>query len=455
MSAETPTPAAISDEALERAHAQVVQPLFLAAVLAGDQVVYAARSLVSLLVLVQVAVFRWDELVALEPAPLLVSTCLVAAMVAPPAIRVFTRKHWDVENRAMLSVLADAATVFLALAPLVLWPPAGYQGLLREVEPGFFAVAVAAAGLRLLRRAVLLGAVLNVAGASALLWADRLLHPELISYQTSDVALFAILLASTGLLAWLLANRTRRLVYESANATMLAERARQRLGVYISEELASQALSGAKLELGGARRDVAVLFSDLRGFTSYSEHLPPERLVTELNAYLDAMVREIRAEGGIVDKYIGDAIMAVFGLTATGPDTGAEAAARALRAATRMNAALDTHNVARAGQGLPVLKHGIGLHAGPVIAGNIGTAERMQYTVIGDVVNTASRLESATKEHAVRVLASVDLRDAAVRAGTDPALLSPHGTLQIRGREKALEVFSVAGDAGAVTEKAE
>ena len=109
-----------------------------------------------------------------------------------------------------------------------------------------------------------------------------------------------------------------------------------------------------------------------------------------------------------------------------------------------MNDALDRHNADRAVRGLPPLKHGIGLHVGPVVAGNIGTTERMQYTVIGDPVNLASRLESATKDRGVRLLASVDLRDAIRKAGGEAPALVPAGTITVKGREQALECFTDA-----------
>ena len=101
-----------------------------------------------------------------------------------------------------------------------------------------------------------------------------------------------------------MATRTRALVLQGANAAVLAERARQRLGVYVSEEVASTAMDSSELALGGSNKRAAVLFSDLRGFTRYAEGLTPERLVEELNAYLHDMVAEIRAEGGVVDTHV-------------------------------------------------------------------------------------------------------------------------------------------------------
>ena len=146
----------------------------------------------------------------------------------------------------------------------------------------------------------------------------------------------------------------------------------------------------------------------------------------------------IMDKGGLVDKYIGDAIMVVFGIPRFQPD----AAAHALRTAKAMQEALVIHNQGRAERGLSPLKQGIGLHFGEVVVGNIGTRERMQYTVIGDAVNVASRLESATKDAGVPILASKHLVDAAAATGLDCRAVS-RGTLAVRGRDDGVEVCAV------------
>ncbi|MEZ4365491.1 MAG: adenylate/guanylate cyclase domain-containing protein [Kofleriaceae bacterium] len=207
----------------------------------------------------------------------------------------------------------------------------------------------------------------------------------------------------------------------------------------MSEEIAADAVDQVGIKLGGERRDAAVLFSDLRGFTAYAERLPPEQLIAELNGYLAAMVPVIETEHGLIDKYIGDAIMAVFGI----PTPRGDEAACAIRAAHRMQTALVEHNRARAAAGLPPLVQGIGVHFGPVVAGNIGTAQRVQYTVVGDVVNLASRLESATKDHEVAVLLSEDVVAA---AAADAALLPPTravAEIAVRGRSAGLRVYTL------------
>ncbi len=181
---------------------------------------------------------------------------------------------------------------------------------------------------------------------------------------------------------------------------------------------------------------MAVLFSDLRGFTSYAEKLSPEELVRELNAYLEEMVAVITAHGVVVDKYIGDGIMAVFGA----PRTRDDDAGRALQTARALVAALEAHNRRRNLEGRPPLKMGVGVHYGAVVAGNIGTLEHAQYTIIGDTVNLAARMEGATKDLGVPVLVSRALKEAAGDAGLD---LVPLGSLAVRGRDEAVEVFGL------------
>ena len=340
--------------------------------------------------------------------------------------------------RLRLSMVVDAVVVYVGLASSVMWPHLNFAGILREHELVIVYLAIIGAGIRLSEGGALFGAALHGVGLAGLLIFDRK-NGALITYSPAEIVFAGAFFAVAALVSHSIASRTRSLVLQGANAAVMAERARQRLGVYVSEEVASNAMnSEAPLALGGANMRAAVLFSDLRGFTRYAERLSPEALVEELNAYLHEMVAEIRAEGGVVDKYIGDAIMAVFGVPGAHPDD----AARAIRAAARMGVALRRHNLDRASRGLPPLAHGIGVHYGSMVAGNIGTAERMQYTVIGDAVNLASRLESATKDATLDVLISEAAAAAARGGGLElPALVS-RGEIHLRGHEAPITVHT-------------
>ena len=341
--------------------------------------------------------------------------------------------------RLHLSLVIDAVVVYVGLASSVMWPHLNFAGILREHELVIVYLAIIGAGIRLSERGALFGAALHGVGLASLLIFDRK-NTALITYSPAEIVFAGAFFVVAAIVSLSIASRTRSLVLQGANAAVMAERARQRLGVYVSEEVASTAMnSEAPLALGGSNKRAAVLFSDLRGFTRYAERLSPEALVEELNAYLHEMVAEIRAEGGVVDKYIGDAIMAVFGI----PSEHTDDAARAIRAAQRMGVALRRHNADRVARGLPPLAHGIGVHYGAMVAGNIGTAERMQYTVIGDAVNLASRLESATKDAAVDVLVSEDARQAAQGAGLELPQLLPRGEIHLRGHEAPIVVHTL------------
>jgi len=214
------------------------------------------------------------------------------------------------------------------------------------------------------------------------------------------------------------------------------DKLRATMGKYMTQSVMDHLMRG-KVELGGETLTVTILFTDIRSFTSISETMSAHELVKLLNEYFTEMVTVIMEEGGVVDKYIGDAIMAVFGAPVSKPDD----ARRAVRAAVRMRHALAVLNERLVARGAPPIKTGIGLHTGEVVAGNIGSEARMEYTVIGDAVNLASRLESSTKELGTDVLISEDtnalldneLETRAVREIT------------VKGRAKPVIVYEVIG----------
>jgi adenylate cyclase len=180
-------------------------------------------------------------------------------------------------------------------------------------------------------------------------------------------------------------------------AAGLAEREKLKsvFSKFHSKAVVDKLMGEDKLRLGGEKLPVTVFFSDIRSFTSSSETMAPEEVVEMLNEYMTEMVAVIERFGGVVDKYVGDAIMAVWGMPQPDPSVDAT---NALLACLEMRVKLDELNVRRAARGQPPLKIGMGLNSGEVIAGNIGSQSRMEYTVIGDTVNTASRMESLTKE---------------------------------------------------------
>lgn len=435
-----PAPAS-STATTERDAAAAVEPLLQNAIEKGESVVLRGRILIVSLVLLRMLAVHLRDLQAGNPKYVGIVSVLGLGLLLPAAVVAIGRRTLPVATRTALSTVVDPVLITMVLAPLAIWPHPDYRGMLREIDTAFFFLAILASALRLMVPAVISGSAASAIGLLGLVGYDHLHNRAVLDDASGELTRALILLAGSTALATLMASRARRLVYQGARATLDAERARQRLGVYISEEFAARALADKGLQLGGERREVAVLFSDLRGFTAYAESVPPERLVSELNEYLRVMVDEVRREGGVIDKYIGDAIMAVFGVL----DDSDTAAARALRAAAAMDVALARHNEERTRRGRPPLAHGIGVHVGSVIAGNVGTPERMQFTVIGDVVNLASRLESASKELQASVVASMDVVQAARRGGLEahvPGLVE-RGEISVRGRAQPLVVFTV------------
>ena len=193
------------------------------------------------------------------------------------------------------------------------------------------------------------------------------------------------------------------------------------------------------LRLGGVRREGTVMFCDLRGFTSFSEALEPERVVEVVNRYLSEMTEAILASGGTLVSFMGDGIMALFGAPTEQPDH----AARALRAAREMlSERLPRFNAWLRAQGIEhEFRMGIGLNSGPVMSGNIGSPQRLEYTALGDTTNTAARLEGMTKgtEHQLYIAESTcELLD------ERPPDLAFVGELDVRGRERRLRVWTLA-----------
>ena len=215
------------------------------------------------------------------------------------------------------------------------------------------------------------------------------------------------------------------------------ERVRTLLNLYVTPEVARQAVEHGA-QLGGQMVECSVLFADIRNFTGLSERLEPGALIETLNRYMTVMVTAIVAQGGMVNKFGGDSLLAVFG---TPLNPAANHAARAAQAACAMLSALADFNQSQAQADRPTLAIGIGVASGPVVAGNVGGAERLEYTVIGDTVNLAARLQDKTKETGFPILlhgetfrqasASIDL------------LAERLPEMTVRGKQEAVEVYGL------------
>jgi adenylate cyclase len=205
---------------------------------------------------------------------------------------------------------------------------------------------------------------------------------------------------------------------------------------YVPKDVYEQLLEDPdKAALGGRRRTMTVLFSDVRGFTAMSEKATPEDVVRQLNEYFSRMVQVLFDHRGTLDKFVGDMVMGLFGA----PLDDEDHAEHAVQAALAMTRALDDLNAGWAAAGRPVLDIGIGISTGDMVAGNIGSDTIMSYTVIGDTVNLGARLESLNKEYGTRIIIS-DATRAALKGRYD---IRPLGEVTVKGKSRAVAIYEV------------
>ncbi len=237
--------------------------------------------------------------------------------------------------------------------------------------------------------------------------------------------------------------RTYRLLLRQAEAA----RGRANLARHFPPTIVDQ-LAERDQPLGEVRaQPVAVLFADIVGFTKFAERRTPDEVVATLRAFHERLERAVFDNHGTLDKFLGDGLMATFGT----PDPGPDDAANALACAFAMQREMETWNAERAARGEPPILLSVGLHYGPVVLGDIGSERRLEFAVLGDAVNVASRLESLTRPLGVAIAASDDLV-AAARETPDNDLvdrLSTAGPQSLRGRDDAIEVWTAARPASA------
>ncbi|HEU0037095.1 MAG TPA: adenylate/guanylate cyclase domain-containing protein [Kofleriaceae bacterium] len=210
---------------------------------------------------------------------------------------------------------------------------------------------------------------------------------------------------------------------------------------YVSRPVVDRILADpGQARLGGERKELTVLFSDIRGFSQVAEGMAPEALAAFLGEYLTPMTDLVLASGGTLDKYIGDAVMAIWGAPVDMPDH----AARACEVALKMQEALAEMNRAWQRAGKPPIAIGIGLNTGAMAVGNMGSAARFEYTVLGDQVNLGARLEALTKELGVGILVG----EATARAAGDGFVFREIDVVRVKGRAMAAPVFELCGRAG-------
>jgi len=319
-----------------------------------------------------------------------------------------------------------------------------------------FFLIIAAAGLRQdARLALTAGVVGSILYGGlyviALVFApQRALPPRvLVDWDGPGVSLIRVLLVLsvmlvTGAVTAIVAQRTRRLVHQTAIESAQTEAAlaqrnalRGAFARYFPEPDAIRFIEeGGAPQLGGERRRVTLLLTDIRGFTTLSEEIAPEMLVQRLNAYWEEMVAVLFAHGGMLITFMGDGLLAAFGVPKPASDDADRAVATALAMQKRVAALNDLGTLLPLGP----LRVGMAVHTGDVIVGNIGSSSRIEFTVIGDVVNSVSRLEGMNKALGTDLLISAD----AVAALSSREGLRDLGELQIRGRTEPLRAYATA-----------
>ena len=279
-------------------------------------------------------------------------------------------------------------------------------------------------------RTILIGAFILLVGLGIVMWLSRVLTRPI--RQTAKVAGSIAALDFDGVDP-LPENRFREIddLATAFNSMLIGLKS---FGRYVPRHLVRQLIREHRVGAGIEQRELTVMFTDIAGFTATCEGMTPPDVADFINEHLTLVSNCIEAEGGTIDKYIGDAVVAMFGAP-LGDD---EHAVSACRAALRCHAELARLRIGWQARGLPELHVRIGLNSGTAVVGNMGSNQRFDYTMIGDAVNLASRLEQATKELGVPVLVSADAIHASQR--TVPGVASC-GELTVRGREEPMEVF--------------
>ena len=256
--------------------------------------------------------------------------------------------------------------------------------------------------------------------------------------QTGPNTMRAMILVLTGFMVGVVSRYARRLLSQIVSEQTENDRINRIFGEYVSDEVREK-VTHKTLSMAGQRIHAVVLFSDIRGFTSLSEQMEPEPLVSQLNEYFDAMVEVIIRNRGVVDKFIGDALMVTFGAVIELDNP----CANALKAAREMRAALEELNAGFRERGVPEIKIGIGMHYAEVMRGVIGSKKRKEYTVIGDGVNIAARLESITKKIGDGILFSEEFYQGLGQDSPEAPNIKKLGRLRLRGRSAETRIYTI------------
>jgi len=264
----------------------------------------------------------------------------------------------------------------------------------------------------------------------------------LIRNDLVNEAIKAIFLAGSGWIGFAAARHFDRLFEDSMREVAEKEHIKSMFGRYVSEELVERILS-RKIQIEGERREATIMFIDIRNFTPLAEKVDPRTLITVLNNFFDVCINTITEHDGFIDKFIGDAIMVVFGA----PDHDEQHRQKAIRCAVALERALSTMGAWVRSLGVDWdFGYGIGLNSGEVILGNVGTDRRMEYTAMGDAVNIASRLEHLTREVGKPILIGAEC----AKACPPEFRLEGPFLARLKGKSGTVKVYAIRDSAEAL-----
>ena len=331
-------------------------------------------------------------------------------------------------GRAVKYVSAGADALFLALTIVLV------EGNNGPLIPVFYILIVGCA-LRYSYRAILAASAFSALGYAAV-WYTSFGNPRLTPIPAYSAVIHLLIMVMMGAFSAYAVNKMRGLVLKFAENFARREMAEGALSRYVSRQVAKKILDspdGGSAMGVGRRTQAAVLISDIRGFTPLSEGMDPGELVGLLNSYFSRMVDVVFRHDGTLDKFVGDALIVVF----NDPFEQTDAERRAVACAAEMQREIAVFNGEQRAGGRHTLGVGIGVHCGPVVAGNVGSESRMDYTVMGDTVNFASRLQGKAPAGAVFV-------SGAVKAKTGDAFsYKSAGMMEFKGYKEAAEVFEL------------
>jgi len=280
--------------------------------------------------------------------------------------------------------------------------------------------------------------ILYTGGLFVVLWIAILSVTPLVGIGSWTSATFTAALgrlAIVGLVTFALAiavTRARR----TLTVSLVEARLRANLSRYFSPQLVDEIANASGAARSFRPQNAAILFADLRGFTSLAEKMPADRVADFLNDYRRRISEPIVENHGTIDKFIGDGVMAIFGV----PEPRADDARNAVLGGLAVVAAIETWSAERLAEGLPALRIGVGIHYGDVIAGPLGDEQRLEYTAIGDTVNTAARIERLTADLGESLLVSADVLASASDLERDVAWV-PLSAHFLRGRSQPVQIY--------------